>query len=155
MIINARGTYIVNSQIKFKTSMLRSLLYDYSDAYILLSTTIKITGEGADDAAKQLDERNKGVIFENRAQFTGCISEINNTQIDNVKDLDIVMPMYNLIEYIDNYSKTLESLRQYQRDGPINNIRESESFKYKIKITRKTPAAGSTKDVKIAVPLKY
>ena len=67
MIINARGTYIVNSQIKFKTSMLRSLLYDYSDAYILLSTTIKITGEGADDAAKQLDERNKEVIFENCA----------------------------------------------------------------------------------------
>ena len=88
-------------------------MHDYSDAYILLSTTIKITGEGADDAAKQLDERNKGVIFENCAQFTGCISEINNTQIDNVKDLDIVMPMYNLIEYIDNYSKTLESLRQY------------------------------------------
>ena len=88
-------------------------MHDYSDAYILLSTTIKITGEGADDAAKQLDEINKGVIFENCAQFTGCISEINNTQIDNVKDLDIVMPMYNLIEYIDNYSKTLESLRQY------------------------------------------
>ena len=88
-------------------------MHDYSDAYILLSTTIKITGEGADDTAKQLDERNKGVIFENCAQFTGCISEINNTQIDNVKDLDIVMPMYNLIEYIDNYSKTLESLWQY------------------------------------------
>ena len=155
MIINARGTYIVNSQTKFKISMLRSILHDYSDAYILLSTTIKITGEGADDTAKQLDERNKGVIFENCAQFTGCISEINNTQINNAKDLDIVVPMYNLIEYIDNYSKTLKSLQQYQRDDPINNIRESESFKYKIKITGKTPATGNTKDVKIAVPLKY
>ena len=66
-----------------------------------------------------------------------------------------MMSMYNLIEYIDNYSKTLKSLRQYQRDDPINNIRESESFKYEFKTPGKTPAAGNTKDVKIAVLLKH
>ena len=86
--------------------MLRSSLCDYSDAYILVSGTITITGAGADDAAKRLDERNKGVIFKNCAPFTDCISEINNTQIDNAKYIDVVMPMYNLIEYSDNYSKT-------------------------------------------------
>ena len=65
----------------------------YSDAYILVSGTITITGAGADDAAKRLDERNKVVIFKNCAPFFDCISEINNTQTDNVKHLDVVMPM--------------------------------------------------------------
>ena len=65
------------------------------------------------------------------------------------------MPMYNLIEYSNNYSKTSGSLWQYYRDDPNNNITQSESFKFKIKITGKTPAAGNTKDVEIAVPLKY
>ena len=78
------GTYNTNSQIKFETSMLRSSLCDYSDAYILVSETIAVTRAGADDA-KRLDKRNKGVIFKNCAPFTDCISEINNTQIDNAK----------------------------------------------------------------------
>ena len=65
------------------------------------------------------------------------------------------MPMYNFIEYGNNYSKTSGSLWQYYRDDPSDTITESESFKYKIKITGKTPAAGNTKDVKIVVPLKY
>ena len=107
---DSRGTYKTNSQIKFKTLILRSSLCDYSDAYILLSGNITITGAGNDDVARQLDERNKGVIFKNCAPFTDCISEINNTQIDNAKYIDVAMPMYNLIEYSDNYSKTLESL---------------------------------------------
>ena len=72
----SRGTFNTNSQIKFITSMLRSRLCDYSDAYILVSGTITITGAGADDAAKRLDERNKGVIFKNCAPFTDSISEI-------------------------------------------------------------------------------
>ena len=63
--------------------------------------------------------------------------------------------MYNLIEYSNNYSKTSGSLWQYYRDDPNDNITQSESFKFKIKITGKTPAAGNTKDVEIAVPLKY
>ena len=65
----------------------------YNDAYILVSGTITITGAGADDAAKRLDERNKVVIFKNCAPFTDCISEINNTQIDNAKYIDVEMPM--------------------------------------------------------------
>ena len=65
------------------------------------------------------------------------------------------MPMYNLIEYSDNYSKSSGSLSQYYRDDPKNNLTESKSFKSKVKITGNTPAAGNTKDVEIIVPLKY
>ena len=99
----SRGTYNVNSQIKFKTTMLKSSLCDDSDAYILVKGTITITGAGADAAARQADERDKGVAFKkNCAPF--------NTQVDNAKDIDIVMPMYNLTEYSDNYAKTTGSL---------------------------------------------
>ena len=65
------------------------------------------------------------------------------------------MPMYNLIEYSDNYSKTSGSLWQYYKDDPHNNIVDSESFKSKVKITGITPVDGNTKDVEIIVPLKY
>ena len=106
----SRGTYNINSQIKFKTTMLKSSLCDYSDAYILVKGTITTDGAGVDAAARQADERNKGVSFKNCAPFTNCISEINNMQIDNAKDIDIVMPMYNVIEYSDNYAKTTGSL---------------------------------------------
>ena len=92
--------------------MLKSNLCDYADAYILVKGTIKTTGAGNDDAAKPLDERNKGVIFKNCEPFTKCISRINNTDIDNVQDIDIVMPMYNLIKYSDNYSKTSIKMTQ-------------------------------------------
>ena len=122
----SRGTYIVNSQIKFKTTMLKSSLCDYSDAYILVKGTITINGAGADAAARQADERDKGVAFKNCAPFTNCISEINNTQIDNAKDIYIVIPMYNLIEYSDNYAKTTGSLWQYFRDEPNDDIEDSE-----------------------------
>ena len=148
-------TYNVNSQIKFKTTMLKSSLCDYSDGYILVKGKITITGRAMDDAAIQVDERDKGVAFKNWAPFTNCISEINNTQVDNAKDIDIVMPMYNLIEYSDNYAKTSESLWQYFRDEPDDNLAASESFKSKIKITGKTPNDDNEKDVEIMVPLKY
>ena len=72
-----------NSQIKLKTSVLGTSLCDYSNSYMLVVGTITITGAGDHDAAKQLDERNKGAIFKNCAQFTDCISKINNAQIDN------------------------------------------------------------------------
>ena len=107
----SRGTYNVNIQIKFKTTMLKSSLCDYSDAYILVKGTISInntTGAGA--GANNI---NRKVIFKNCAPFTNFISEINNTQIDNANDIDIVMSMYNLIEYSDNYAKTTGSLWQY------------------------------------------
>ena len=122
----SRGTYNVNSQIKFKTTMLKSTLCDYSDVYILVKGTITITGAGTDAAARQADERDKGVAFKNYAPFTNCISEINNTQVDNAKDINIVMLMYKLIEYSDNYAKTTGSLWQYFRDEPNDNIEDSE-----------------------------
>ena len=110
----SRGTYTGND-IRFKTTMLRSILCNYADAYILVKGTITITGAGNNDAAKQLDERDKGVTFKNCAPFTKYISRINNTNIDNAQDIDIVMPMYNLIEYSDNYSKTSGSLKMILR----------------------------------------
>ena len=151
----SRGGYTTGSDIKFKTTMLKSSLCDYADAYILVKGTITITGAGDDAAARRADERNKGVIFKNCAPFTKCISRINNTDIDNAQDIDIVMPMYNLIEYSDNYSKTSGSLGQYYYDEPNDDLANSESFKSKVKITGNTPAGGNTKDVKIIVPLKY
>ena len=135
---DVHGMYKENSQIKFKTSMVKSILCDYSDAYILVSGTITIDEEGADDNAKILDKRNKEPICKSFAPFTDWKSEIDNTQIDNKKDIDVVMTMYNIIEYSDNYSKTLGSLRQNFRDGPNDNITQSELFKSKIKITGKT-----------------
>ena len=106
----SRETDIGNG-IRFKSTMLRSNLCDYADAYILVNGRITITGAGDDAAARQADKIHKGVTFKNCAPFVKCISIINNTEIDNVKDIDIVMPMYDLIEYSDNYSKALGSLR--------------------------------------------
>ena len=143
----SRGTYTGNN-IKFKTTMLRPNLCDYADAYILVKGTITITGAGNDDAAKRLDERNKGVIFKNCAPFTKCISRINNTDIDNAQDIDIVMPMYNLTEYSDNYSKTSGSLWQYYKDEPNDNSANPESFKSKVNITGNTHADGNAKELK-------
>ena len=75
--------------------MLKSSLRDYSGAYIHVKGKITITGAGVDQAPRQADERDKGAAFKNCVPFTICISEINNTQTDNCKDIDIVMPMYN------------------------------------------------------------
>ena len=100
----SRGTYTGND-IKFKTTMLRSNLCDYADAYTLVNGRITIT-EAGDDGAVMM-------AFKNCVPFTKCISRINNTEIDNAKDIDIVMSMYNLIEYSDNYFKTSGSLWQY------------------------------------------
>ena len=88
--------------------MLKSSLCDYSDAYVHVKGTITVNNTAAADA--DVNNTNKKVIFKNCAPFTICISEINNTQVDSVKDIDIGMPMYNLIEYSDNYSKTSGSL---------------------------------------------
>ena len=159
----SRGAYNVNSQIKFKTAMLKSSLCDYSGAYILVKGAISVNNTAAQGVSA--NNTNKKVIFKNCAPFTNCISEINNTQIDNAKDNNIVMPMYNLIEYSDNYAKATGSLWQYCKDIPArnpnnNNITEfvdgntTDSFKFKVKITGQTGNDG-TKDVEIMVPLKY
>ena len=105
---DARGTYNTKSQIQFKTSMLKSSLCNYSDAYILLSGTIEVLTNTGTAAAP-----NNRKYF---APLTHCISEINDTQIDNAKYTELVMPMYNLLECSNNYSKTTGSLWQYYRD---------------------------------------
>ena len=94
IIDEARGTYSPNKQIKFKTTMLRSSLCDYSDAYILVKGNITVNNTAADGPAA--NNTNKKIIFKNYAPFTSCISRINNTQIDNAEYIDIVMPMHNL-----------------------------------------------------------
>ena len=160
----SRGAYNVNSLIKFKTTMLKSSLCDYSDAYILVEGTVSANITAASDAAVNNDDEK--VIFKNCAPFTNCISEINNTQVDNAKDIDIVMPMYNLIEYSDNYAKATGSLWQYCKDIPARNNNNNkqiinfvannltDSFKFQAKITGET-GDDDTKDVEIMVPLKY
>ena len=94
--------------------MLKSSLCDYSDAYTLVKGTIAVNNTAA--AGANANNPDKKVIFKNCAPFTNCISEINNTQVDNAKDIDIVMPMYNLIEYSDNYAKASASSCQYYMD---------------------------------------
>ena len=95
------------------------------------------------------------MAFKNCAPFINCIGEINNTQVDNAKDIDIVMSMYSLTEYSDNYVKTSGSVWQYFRDESNDNLADSESFKFKIKITGKAPNNDNEKDVEIMVSLKY
>ena len=91
---DVRGVYSPNKQIRFKTSMLRSSLCDYSDAYILVKGNITVNNTAA--AGADANNTNKKVIFKNYAPFTNCISKVNNTQIDNTEYIVIVMPMYNL-----------------------------------------------------------
>ena len=110
----SRGNY-ANNDIRCKTTMLRSNLCNYADSYILVKGAITITGEGDNAGEIQADERDKGVTFKNCAPFTKCISRINNADIDNAHDIDIVMPMHNLIEYSDDYSKASGSLWQYSK----------------------------------------
>ena len=99
----SRGAYNNNIQIRFKTSMLGSSLCDYSDVYIPVKGTITVVNIGTSETP---NNDNKKVIFKNCVLFTSCISRINNTHIDDAQYIDIVMQMYNLIEYGDNYSKT-------------------------------------------------
>ena len=167
---DVRGAYSPNKQIRFKTAMLRSSLCDYSDAYILVKGNITFNNTAA-AADADANNTNKKIIFKNCAPFSNCISKINNTQIDNAEYIDIVMPMYNLIEYSDNYSKTSGSLWQCCKEIPavddngnivaFNGDNDTDSFNFKSKIIGKTAAnnndgniAGRV-DVEIMVPLKY
>ena len=143
--------------------MLGSCLCDYTDAYILVKGNITVNNTAAEGAAAT--NAAKKVIFKHCAPFTNCISKINNTQIDNVEYTDIVMPMYNLIEYSDNYSKTPGSLWQHCKEIPaVNNAgniidftatNTTDSFKFKTKITGQTNNDGGIDDVEIMVSIKY
>ena len=142
--------------------MLKSSLCDYCDAYVLVKGTIAVNNTAAVGASA--NNTNKKEVFKNCAPFTNCISKINNTQVDNANDTDIVMPMYNLIQYSNNYSKTSGRLWQYCKDIPavnnngkifsfaVNNL--TDSFNFKAKMTGQT-ADNGTKDVEIMVQLKY
>ena len=131
------GSYNVNKEIRIKTSMLRYDLCDYSDAYIVVKGNITVTNP---DGAK----RNKAVAFKNNAPFINCIWKSIGVKIDNAEDLDVVMPMHNLLEYSKNYRKTTGSLWNYYRDEPSNPLSSnSESFKSKTSITGNTYNIGA------------
>ena len=156
------NTYNTSKPIRFKISMLRSDLCDYSDAYVWVKAKITVTNPN-DNA-----NFNKEVTLKNNAPFISCISKINGELVENAEDLDIVMPMYNLLEYSKNYEKASGYLFNYYRDetseitiragnNAINtSIRNSESFDYKTEITGSLDAGEDEKeDAKIAIPLKY
>ena len=158
-----RRAYSPNKQIRFKIAMLRSSLCDYSDAYILVKGNITVNNTA--DYGNAANNTNKKVIFKNCAPFTSCISKINNTQTDNVEYIDIVMQMYNLIEYNENYSKTSGSFWQYCKEIPavndagnivnFNGANATESLNFKTKITGQTNDDGEIDNVEIIAPLKY
>ena len=136
--------------------MLISDLRDFSDAYSVGKGTITVADPDNDTYHQKL-------AFKNNALFIFCISKINNTLIDNAEDLDFVMPMYNLLEYSQKYSKTTGSLLNYYRDEPnssvdgendsINySIENSKSFEYKTSITGKLEGNNTEKEVEIVVP---
>ena len=146
------------SSIEFETKVIKTNLFDCSDAYILVARDIKI----ADVAAET------NVAFKNCAPFTRCVTHINDEHVETAENLDIIMPMYNLIEYSDNYADASGSLHQFEGDessinddeNPLNvALDNSASFKYKASLLEKaTDADGnerSLKNTKIVVPLKY
>ena len=119
------GTHNESKSIRFKTPMLRSHLCDYSDAYILVNGKITVTANGDNNNTNNIrDKRNRPLILKNNAPFVSCITRINGKLIEDAEDLDIVMPMYNLLEYSKNYRKTIGSFYNYYRDelgGNDNN----------------------------------
>ena len=143
----SKGKYSDETEIKFLASSLESNLCDYSDAYILVTGNITVAGGNA----------NTKVAFKNCAPFKECRTEINETFVDKTKHINIAMPMYNLIEYSDNYSDTSGSLWQFKRDEIEGNVdltvddnhipNNSSSFKYK------SSFITNRNGVKIAVPL--
>ena len=170
------NTYDENKSIRFKTPMLRSDLCDYSDAYILVNGTITVTANAGANNIR--DKKDRKLILKNNAPFALCISRINGKLIEDADDLDVVMPMYNLLEYIKKYRKTIGSLYNYYSDelsddnipanNVFNNIRvvNSNTFKYKNKIIGNTydVDAGAdgydankngTQTIELAIPLKY
>ena len=140
--------------IKYDTRVLKPNLCDYAEAYILVNGTIR-------KAAANGDTR---LALKNCAPFAKCNLEINDEHVDTAENLDITMPMYNLIEYSDNYQDSSATLYQYKGDEPpeanaINDLttNTSISFKYKVNLlgNRVLDGAISKRSVKVVVPLKY
>ena len=148
-----------DSTIKFETKATKPNLWDYSDAYILVTEIAEIADIAADT----------NVAFKNCAPFTKCVTHINDEHVETAENLNIIMPMYNLIEYNDNYSDSSGSLWRFKRDeSPINNdgnplnvvLDNSTSFKYKASLLGKADDAAADddrplKNIKLVVPLKY
>ena len=160
-----RATYNANSQIKFKTTTLKSSLCDYNDTYILVEGTITVPNRTAPGTAEGPNNRKEKLIFKNCAPCTDCLSKINTTQINNSKDTDVVMPIQTLIEYSNSYSKTSRNVWQFYRDEPSltaagaiidfpDTKNNSALFKFKQKVTGQTRNDG-TKDAEVMVLLKY
>ena len=131
--------------------MLRSDLCDFNDAYIVVIGNIALEGDN------DTNKRNKNLALKNNAPFINCISKFNGVKIDNAEDLDVVMPMYNLLKYSKNYRKTKGSLLKYFRDELSNPLSSnSESFKYKTNIVGKTQEDNdSLTNAKVVIPLKH
>ena len=146
-----KGKYKQGDTIKFETETIKSSFCDYSDAFILVTENITVDADNGIDVA-----------FKNCAPFSTCATKINDVFVDEANHIYIAMPMYNLIEYSDNYSDTSGSLWQFKRDEvPVNNadltIDGSKSFKYKAALLGKTTNAvnntnSSVKNAKIIVP---
>ena len=114
------GQYSARKIIRFTTSMLRSNLCDYSDTYIIVKGRISVRD------TNDVNRRYKNLTSKNNAPFRWCITNINNTFIDNAEDLDIVIPIYNLLEYSDNYSMTSGSLWNYYRQVNDENKNDNK-----------------------------
>ena len=161
----SNGNYSQNDEITFLTRSIESSLCDYSDAYILVTGNIAVTRTIA-AAGNDPVENNQPltaatqVAFKNFAPFKDCRTEINDTYVDFADFINIAMPMYNLIEYCDNYSDSSGSLWGFKRDNVVNNANVANddnppSFKYKANLIANTEADGTKKGVKIAKPLTY
>ena len=179
----SEGNYNVSKEIRIKTSMLRSDLCDFSDAYIVVKGNITVTTKTftADDidapnnTAANVTATNtannnafgdKKLVFKNNVPFINCILKINGVKIVNAEDLDVVMPMHNLLEYSKNYKKTTGSLWNYYKDEPsrtigdnniTHSILNSESFDYKASFMENgvTHDNLTKNDVNFVVPLKH
>ena len=146
----SKGGYSHQDPMNFLTKSIETSLCDYSDAYILVTGNITVTG----------GNNNTKVAFKNCAPFKDCRTEINDTFVDYADFINIAMPMYNLIEYSDSCSYSSGSLWGFKSDDVANNADMTNddyapSFKYKAIRFTDVEANGRKNDVKIAVPPKY
>ena len=158
LIMNQKVIIHTIIQLNFLTKSIESSLCDYSDAYILVTRNIAVKKRNNN---YNIDvTQTTQAVFKNYASFKYCRTEINDTFVDYADFINIAMPMYNVIEYSDNYSDTSGSLWNFKRDGIINNADvtnddNAPSFKYKANLIGNTENNGRKNRTKIAVPLKY
>ena len=159
--IESKGSYSHHSPIKFLAKSIESSICDYSDAYIVITRSIAAAGDNPIQSNQTLAAATQvAFYFINCAPFKDCRTEINDTLVDYADLIIIAVPMYNLIEYSDNYSDSSGSLWGFKRDDVVNNADVTNddndpSFKYKPNLSTDTEANGTKNGIKIAVPLKY